>query len=216
MSGMASGLEDRAGVGQCSVMRIGILGGSFDPVHRGHLGVAVAVADGLALDRVWLMPAAQAPLRDAGVRATGEQRAAMVKAALAELGDVRLECDERELQRGGVSYTVETLRVLKAERPADVFTWIVGADQWARLGEWREAAELARLAEWAVYARPGQGEIGLPAVAGLRWSKVEAPRTWAISSTEVRRRLAAGKDASEWVPDKVIEYIRENGLYAVH
>jgi nicotinate-nucleotide adenylyltransferase len=213
---MASGLVDCGGAGQRLMMRIGILGGSFDPVHRGHLGVAGAVADGLALDRVWLMPAAQAPLRDAGVRATGEQRAAMVKVALAEFGDARMECCDRELRRGGVSYTVETLRALRAERPDDVFTWIVGADQWARLGEWREPAELARLAEWAVYARPGQGEIGLPAVAGLRWRKVEAPRTWEISSTEVRRRLAAGEDASTWVPDKVIEYIRENGLYAAH
>lgn len=196
-------------------MRIGILGGSFDPVHRGHLGVAVAVADALALDRVWLLPAAQAPLRNAGVRATGEQRAAMVKAALVELGDARLECSERELWRGGVSYTVDTLRALRAERPADVFTWIVGADQWARLGEWREAAELAKLAEWAVYARPGQGQIGLPAIPGLRWSRIDASRTWDISSTEVRRRLASGEDASGWVPDKVIEYIRENRLYAV-
>ncbi len=211
---LGEGLSRAAGWGSASRMRIGILGGSFDPVHRGHLGVAVAVADGLALDRVWLMPAAQAPLRGAGVRATGAQRAAMVRAALAEWGDVRLECCERELRRGGVSYTVETLRELRAERPADEFTWIVGADQWARLADWRESGELAKLAEWAVYARPDQGEIGAPAIPGLRWRRVDDSRTWAISSTEVRRRLAAGEGASEWVPDKVIEYIRENGLYA--
>ena len=176
--------------------------------------MAVAVADALTLDRVWLMPAAQAPLRDSGVRATGEQRAAMLREALTELGDERLECCDRELRRGGVSYTVETLRELRRERPSDVFTWIIGADQWARLGEWRESAELAGLAEWAVYARPGQAEIGTPAIPGLRWNKIEDSKTWAISSTEVRRRLASGEGVSDWVPDKVIEYIRENGLYA--
>lgn len=215
---LVRGLEACGAVGQWLGMRIGILGGSFDPVHRGHLGVAAAVIDGLGLDRVWLMPAAQAPLREAGVRASGAQRAEMVRLALTECGDARLECCERELRRGGVSYTAETLRDLSVEYPGDAFTWIIGADQWARLAEWREPAELARLAEWAVYARPGEdvSENAIPPVAGLRWRLVEARRTWAISSTAVRARLARGEDVSEWVSDKVIEYIRENGLYAAH
>lgn len=204
-------------------MRIGILGGSFDPVHRGHLGVARAVADALGLARVLLMPAAQAPLRDTGVRATGEQRAGMLRAAVAELvereGERRLEVDETELRRGGLSYTVETLRALRAERPGDEFVWIVGADQLARLGRWREPEELARLAEWAAYARPGYdwGKLsGAEAAApGLRVRCVE-PRegaVWEVSSSEVRERLMRGEDVRGLLPDKVIEYIRENGLY---
>lgn len=197
-------------------MRIGILGGSFDPVHFGHLGVARAVADALALQRVFFMPAAQAPLRAVGVRATGEQRAEMVRRALHEAGDERLELCEHELARGGVSYTADTLRGLKAERPADEFTWIVGEDQWARLASWREPEELARLAEWAVYARPGSVPVEdaeRPPVPGLRWHRIETGRTWAVSSSEVRARLARAENVADLVPDKVIEYIKETGLY---
>ena len=205
-------------------MRIGILGGSFDPVHLGHLGVARAVADALDLERVLLMPAAQAPLRDALVRAEGGRRAAMLRLAVAELadraGERRLEVDESELRRGGLSYTVDTLRDLRAARPADEFTWIIGADQLARLGRWREPEELARLAEWAVYARPGTDwtMIAPPPVPGLRVRRVEpaAGALWDVSSSEVRARLGRGESVAGLVPDKVIEYIRETGLYRGH
>jgi nicotinate-nucleotide adenylyltransferase len=205
-------------------MRIGILGGSFDPVHHGHLGVARAVADALALDRVLLMPAAQAPLREAGVRVTGAQRAAMLRLAVEELaereGERRLEVDETELRRGGVSYTVDTLRTLREARATDEFTWMVGADQLARLGSWREPVELARLAEWAAYARPGYawGALPDPGVAGLRVRRVEpaAGALWDVSSSEIRARLARGEDVRGHLPDKVVEYIRETGLYRPH
>lgn len=216
-----SGLERWGGTRHSSAMRIGILGGSFDPVHRGHLGVARAVADALALERVLLLPAAQAPLRDAGVRASGERRAEMLRLAVAELaerdGERRLEVDETELRRGGVSYTVDTLRALRAARPGDEFTWIVGADQLARLGSWREPAELARLAEWAAYARPGHdwAELTAAGLAGFRVRRVEpaAGALWDISSSAVRARLARGEDVRGLLPDKVVEYLRETGLY---
>lgn len=202
-------------------MRIGILGGSFDPVHFGHIGVARAVADALALDRVLLMPAAQAPLRDTGVRASGPQRAAMLRAAVKELaegaGERRLEVDDLELRRGGVSYTVDTLGVLRAARPKDEFTWIVGADQLARLAQWREPEKLARLAEWVAYARPGfdWSALAAPAVPGLRVRRVASPEgaLWDISSSEIRARLARRETVKGLLPDKVIEYILENGLY---
>ncbi len=197
-------------------MRIGVLGGSYDPIHLGHVGVARAVADALALDRVLLMPAAQAPLRDAGVRATAAQRAEMVRRAIEEAGDARLELCELELARGGMSYTAETLRILRAERPADELVWIVGEDQWGRLASWREPAELARLAEWAVYARPGWAAGDVAPIKGLRWRRVEAKEEWAISSSEVRARLARGADVAGLVPDKVIEYLRKTGLYRGH
>ena len=137
-------------------MRIGAFGGGFVPVRNRHLGVARAVADALGLDEVWLVPAAQAPLKNAGVQAGGASRLAMVRLARNELaereGERRLRVSDSELRRGGVSQTAETLRV---ERPADAFTWIVGADQLARLGGWREPQVLAEPAEWAAYARPG-------------------------------------------------------------
>jgi nicotinate-nucleotide adenylyltransferase len=205
-------------------MRIGILGGSFDPVHLGHLGVARAVADAIGLERVLLIPAAQAPLRDAGVRATGAQRAEMLRLAVGDLagreGERRLEVNEMELRRGGVSYTVDTLRALRAERPGDEFIWIVGADQLERFGSWREPEELARLAEWAVYARPGHAweKLAATPVPGLRVRRVEAAAgaLWDISSSEARDRLARGEDVRGLLPDKVIEYIRESGLYRPH
>jgi len=211
-----AGLVAGAFAGQGGGMRIGILGGSFDPVHRGHLGVAGAVADALGLPRVLFLPAAQAPLRETTVRAGGAQRAEMLRRALDETGDGRFELCELELRRGGISYAVDTLRALKAERPADEFIWILGADQWARIGSWREPAELARLAEWAVYERPGHGET-VDAAARPEFRLYRVPSTaagvWDISSSAVRARLARGEDVSAWVPDKVIEYIRESGLY---
>lgn len=197
-------------------MRIGVLGGSFDPIHLGHVGVARAVADALGLDRVLLMPAAQAPLREAGVRASGTQRAEMVRRAIAEAGDARLELCELELSRGGTSYTAESLRELRRRRADEELVWIVGEDQFAKLGSWREPEELARLAEWAVYARPGWVAGEVAPIPGLRWRRVEAKAEWAISSSEVRTRLARGESVAGLVADKVIEYIRETGLYRGH
>lgn len=194
-------------------MRIGVLGGSFDPVHSGHVGVARAVADALGLERVLLMPAAQAPLRDVGVRASGVHRAEMVRRAIEEAGDARLELCGLELERGGTSFTAETLRDLRRRRPGDDVVWIVGDDQFARLGSWREPEELARLAEWAVYARPGEVAAPEAVIAGLRWTRVEAKAEWAVSSSEVRARLGRGESVAGLLSDKVIEYIRETGLY---
>jgi nicotinate-nucleotide adenylyltransferase len=202
-------------------MRTGILGGSFDPVHYGHLGIARAVADALSLDEVLLMPASQAPLRNDGVRASGSQRSDMLQLAVEELvlaGEHRLRVSEVELRRGGLSYTAETLRSLRQERPADTLMWIVGADQFARLDQWREPGELARLAEWAVYARPGYAwsEAARPQLAGLRVHPVEpVAGQWALSSSAIRQSIAKGENLNGAMPDKVIEYIRENGLYRV-
>jgi nicotinate-nucleotide adenylyltransferase len=186
------------------------MGGSFDPVHLGHLGVARAVADGLGLDRVLLIPAAQAPLRAASVRVNGAHRLAMLRLAME--GDARLAVSEVEIRRGGVSYTVDTLRTLRAEQPKEVFYWILGEDQLARLPHWAEPVALAGLAEFACYARPGCVRGEPPAIPGLRVSRVEGP-VWDVSSTEIRNRMQRGEGVEGLVPDKVIEYIRENRLY---
>jgi nicotinate-nucleotide adenylyltransferase len=186
------------------------MGGSFDPVHLGHLGVARAVARAMTLDQVLLVPAAQAPLRSAPVCASAAHRVAMLKIAIAGLEELGLS--EVEVRRGGVSYTVDTLRALQVERPGDEWVWIVGEDQMVRLPQWAEPEALARLAEFAVYGRPGCLRAAAPPIPGLRVTRVEGPE-WAISSTEVRARLRRGEDVAGLLPDKVIEYIRENGLY---
>lgn len=191
-------------------MRIGLMGGSFDPVHLGHLGVARTVAESLRLDQVLFVPAAQAPLRAAPVCASGAHRLAMLKIAI--WGAKELGVSEIELQRGGVSYTADTLRAMRADRPADDFVWIVGEDQLARLSQWAEPEALARLAEFAAYGRPGFARAAAPVIKGLRVNRVDGPG-WAISSTEIRARLQRGEALEGLLPDKVIEYIRENGLY---
>lgn len=192
-------------------MRIGIMGGSFDPVHIGHLGVARAVAQALGLDRVLLVPAAQAPLRSEPVCASAAHRLAMLEIATA--GARELAVSDVELQRGGVSYTVDTLRSLRTERPGDEWVWILGEDQLARLPQWAEPETLVQLAEFAVYGRPGCERAPPPLIPGLRVCRVEGPE-WPISSTAIRARLRRGESVGGLVPDKVIEYIRENGLYA--
>jgi nicotinate-nucleotide adenylyltransferase len=192
-------------------MRIGIMGGSFDPVHLGHLGVARAVAQALGLDRVLLVPAAQAPLRSEPVCASGPHRLAMLEIATA--GARELAVSDVELQRGGVSYTVDTLRSLRTDRPGDEWVWIVGEDQLARLPQWAEPETLVQLTEFAVYGRPDCERAPPPVIPGLRVCRVEGPE-WPISSTAIRARLRRGESLGGLVPDKVIEYIRENGLYA--
>lgn len=205
------GLEPASKGGQGWGMRIGLMGGSFDPVHLGHTGVAGAVARALGLERVLLVPAAQAPLRASPVRASDAHRLAMLRLAIAS--DELLDVSEIELRRGGVSYTVDTLRALRAERPGDDFVWILGEDQLARLPQWAEPEALAASTEFAVYGRPGCVRAEPPAIPGLRVARVEGPQ-WPVSSTEVRARLASGASLAGLVADKVIEYIRENGLYA--
>lgn len=198
-------------------MRIGILGGSFDPVHLGHIGVARAAADALALERVWLMPAAQAPLRDCGPRATIEHRLEMLRLtieAAAAHGETRLEVCEHELRRGGTSYTADTLRFLHRDFPEHNWVWLIGGDQLARLGAWRDPDALVRLAEWAVYARPGHEEVETPPLPGLRVGRLPADTLWPHSSTEIRARVARGETLTGMVVDKVIEYIAQNRLYA--
>ncbi|MEY4487539.1 MAG: hypothetical protein RIQ79_47 [Verrucomicrobiota bacterium] len=191
-------------------MKIGFMGGSFDPVHLGHLGVARVVAQALALDQVWMIPAAQAPLRADAVSTDGRHRTAMLR--LATAGDGRFLVSEIEIQRGGVSYTVDTLRALRKERPSDDFFWILGEDQLARLPRWSEPDVLCGLTEFVCYSRPGYPFAAPPPIPGLSVHRVEGP-TWSISSTMIRERLQRGEAIQGLVPDKVIEYIQENGLY---
>jgi nicotinate-nucleotide adenylyltransferase len=186
-------------------MRIGVLGGSFDPVHLGHLALAEAARDRLRLDRVLLVVAAGQPLKAGGAAAPAEDRYAMVR--LAVRGRPGLEASDLEFLRPAPSYTVDTLRELRRGLPAGAEVFLVlGADALADLPRWREAGEVRRLASVVGCGRPGS-----PPPAGAD-SLLEVA-TPDISSTEVRRRAAAGEGLEGLVPDDVAAYIRERGLY---
>ena len=186
-------------------MRLGILGGSFDPVHLGHVALAEAARDALRLDRVLLVPAASQPLKSVGHGAPAEDRYAMVR--LAARGRPHLEASDIEIRRPGPSYTVDTLReVLAGLSPGSEVFLLLGADALADLPRWRDSGEIGRLAVVVGCSRPG---CPAPAGAGLC---LEAS-TPEVSSTEVRRRVAAGAPLAGLVPDDVAAYIADRGLY---
>jgi len=184
----------------------GVLGGSFDPVHHGHLIAADRAAEALGLERVLFVPCARQPLKLAGPLADGRHRCAMLALALA--GHPRFVVEPMELERPAPSYTVDTLRALHAREPHGRFVLILGADAAAQLPRWRAADEVARLAEIAVLTRPGVAEVPSAFVAHF----VATPAI-EISASEIRARCLAGKSIRYLVPDVVADYIARNKLY---
>jgi nicotinate-nucleotide adenylyltransferase len=191
-------------------MKIGFLGGSFDPIHLGHLVVAQDTLEGLGLDRVDFVPAAVSPLKGRQLTATAAQRLEMVRLAIK--GDARFGVQDLELRRGGTSYTVDTVRELRALYPGAALFWAIGADQLARLAEWKEIGELVRLVEFALLARPGVAEAVPPQIPGLRVRRV-AGHEVAISSSELRERANRGLPLWPFVPLKVAAFIESQSLY---
>ena len=191
-------------------MKIGFLGGSFDPIHLGHLAIAQDALEGLGLDRVDFIPAAVSPLKGRELTATAAQRLEMVR--LAVEGDARFGVQDLELRRGGTSYTVDTVRELRALYPGAELFWAIGADQLARLAEWKEIGELVRLVEFALLARPGVAEAELPQIPGLRVHRV-AGHEVAISSSELRERANRSLPLWPFVPLKVSGFIEAQSLY---
>ncbi len=180
---------------------IGILGGTFDPVHNAHLAMARAALQVLKLKRVLLIPTGNPKYRKPAV-AADRHRVEMLRLALA--GDARLEIDLRELQPGASGYTVDTLRALHAEGLTDLYL-LMGADQYSKLASWHNPQEVARLAKIAVFARPGT-ELKEPV------SLVPMP-AMPISASEVRARAARGENLSALVPPAVANYIERHALY---
>jgi nicotinate-nucleotide adenylyltransferase len=190
-------------------VRIGILGGSFDPPHVGHLLAANDAVEALALDRLLFIPAAEQPLKAGLASAPANHRLAMVRLLAGR--DPRFGVDSIEIDRGGLSYTVDTLRALRdrwrESAPLALFL-LIGADVAATLPKWREPEAIAALAELVMLTREGGAE-GLPPLVSrrLRTRRVD------VSSTEVRARTRAGKSIRGFVPDAVAEYIATTGLY---
>lgn len=187
-------------------MRRGVFGGSFDPVHQGHLKAAASAADRLSLDVVHFVPARQQPFKVGTHRASSVDRAAMLERALAS--DTRFVLDRREIEREGPSYTVDTLRSLQAEFPRDRLFFLVGADAARELPQWHEAERLPELAEIVVLTRPGTD----PPESALIGRVLVVPAV-EVSATAVRERVRRGESLLGLVPNEVAEYIGEYGLY---
>ncbi len=186
------------------------MGGSFDPVHFGHLTAAQDAYERGGLDRLVFVPTAQAPLKPSVVQASAEARLAMLRSAVGD--DTRFEISDYEVLKGGVSYTIDTVRHFQMLFPADELAWVIGADQVERLHLWREIGELVKHVEFVVLARPGSAVGQSVKIPGLRLRWCEG-HLMAISSTEVRERVKAGLPVDYLIPHKTVEYIRETGLY---
>ena len=192
-----------------SELKLGIFGGSFDPVHLGHLLVAQAAIEELGLDRLFFIPAAQSPFKPENQPAPTPARLQLLRLALA--GRTNCEIDEQEIRRGGVSYTIDTLRDYAERFPGAKLFYLIGADHAAKLDKWREPDELARLAEFVVIPRPGESVLEFPKPFRGRILKgfpIE------ISSSQIRARVKAGLPVDHLVPPSVAEAIRAAGLYA--
>ncbi|AOZ50784.1 nicotinate-nucleotide adenylyltransferase [Chromobacterium vaccinii] len=208
--------------------RVGVFGGTFDPVHHAHLRMARAFADELALDEVRLIPAGQPYHRQEGPRASAAQRLDMVKLAIA--ADARLTVDEREIRRHRPAYTVDTLRELRAELGAAAELWfLVGGDSLAALSSWKDWRELFRLANLAVAMRPGFDPAALPPEVRQEWQARQVSdfsnRTASgtirplalppldLSATRLRAQLAADEPVEGLIDPAVLAYIRRQRLY---
>lgn len=197
------------------MMRVLCFGGSFNPIHNGHLVCARAVAETLGFDRIILIPAAHPPHKPASAEfAEPQHRLAMCRLA-AELQSQLFEADDIELRRPPPSYTIDTVRQLRQMRKWEQVHWLIGADMLMYLPKWRDPQALLRETQFVVMRRPGteiDWNVLPPAYLGLRYHVAEAP-LMNVSSTDIRRRIATGKSIEYLVPPGVAGYIREHGLY---
>ena len=167
--------------------RIGIFGGSFDPVHNGHVGIAIKAIDSLGLDRLVVVPAATSPFKADGAAESKWDRLLLVRAAFN--GIAKVEVDDRELKRGGVSYSIDTVREIASENPGAELVFLIGEDSVEGLPRWKDYEELKKLCKFESF-----------------------PRT-AESSTEVRRRVAAGEPIDDLVPWAIAKFIEKGITY---
>jgi nicotinate-nucleotide adenylyltransferase len=196
-------------------LRVGILGGAFNPPHTGHLVCAQEALIQLELDKVVFVPVGQAPHRELEGDPGAEERLEMVELATAD--DERFEVSRAELDRDGPSYTSDTLRALREAAPDEELFLILGGDQASTLATWHEPEEVLALATVAVVERISWSRqaigIKLGRLQGERGIRYLEMPIIQISSSSIRRRAAEGKPIRYLVPDKVAAYIESNGLY---
>jgi nicotinate-nucleotide adenylyltransferase len=201
--------------------RIGVMGGSFDPIHCGHIAAAEEAAERMWFDRLVLVPTGMPPHKPAGNRASAEHRLAMARAAVEH--HTFIEVSDIEVRREGVSYTVDTLRALGGELPeGSEISLLLGTDAVRDLPMWRDVAGIFEIAHPVVIQRPGDARVDwealsseLPDGIGKRLCEciIKLQNGIAISSTEIREAIARGEPISEMVPGAVARYIDEHGLY---
>jgi len=191
-------------------VKIGFLGGSFDPVHFGHLIAAQDVYEQHKMDRLFLVPAAQAPLKPQETQSSAADRLAMLRAAVE--WDSRFEISDYELRKGGTSYTIDSVRYFREQFPNDDLYWIIGGDQLPKMHLWKDIEILATLIKFIFLERPGHPAKAAPTIPGLRLLRCDGHLV-EISSTELRQRARNGLSLDYFIPHKAIVHIREKQLY---
>jgi nicotinate-nucleotide adenylyltransferase len=195
-------------------MRIGILGGTFDPIHHGHLFIAEDVRARLAIEHVLIVPNGVPPHKKPYTVSAPHHRLRMVELAVA--GSTTLAADGIETNSEGPSYTVETLRILRRRLPDAELVFITGVDAVAEIATWREPDEVVRLCRLVAVSRPGYSLADLQSAVPptlLRGIELLATDEIGISSTDIRRRVAQGLPIRYLTPDPVVAYIAANNLY---
>jgi len=186
--------------------RIGIFGGTFDPVHRGHLHLAAIAREALGLDQVRFIPCRISPHKVAGTTASGPDRLALLEAATRDLPWAVV--DDQEIRREEPSFSYLTADALAARFPDAKLFWILGGDQWAALPAWKNIEDLARSVEFIVFARGGELS---PAREGYRHHEVAGSHP--ASATVIRQALAEGAVTHPWLPGPAADLIQERRLY---
>ena len=187
---------------------IALYGGSFDPVHEAHLEVARTALENCDLDAVIFIPAAQSPLKKGATLVEDADRVEMLRLATTE--EPRFDVDTCEVERGGISYTVDTVKAFKASHEGSRLHWIIGADQFELLPQWRCIEEIATLITFIVLRRPDHSIVE-SAVKGLRFVTIDAP-LMPHSSTKIRASIAEGRSVVDLLPPAVEAFISSRGL----
>ena len=205
---------------------ISILGGTFDPIHHGHLRIALDAAEVLGLSEIRLIPLGEAVHRAPPI-ASPQQRLEMLR--LATAGHPLYRIDDREIRRGGPSYTIDTLRLLRADLPGETLCLLLGSDAYEGFMQWRDPEGILALANLAILFRPGEDRPQDEQLTALTMPRLypaeilatqpagaiaEIPVTQLdIASSDIRQRIASGRDPSWLLPASVIDYIRAEELY---
>ena len=215
-----------------ALLPLGLFGGTFDPVHFGHLRLATELAEAFHLERVVFLPAGLPYHRGRSAHASNEQRLTMLKLATAR--DARFDVDDRELKRDGETYTYDTLAEIRAERPGQPLVFLIGSDAFGKIDTWHRSAELFELAHFAVAVRANDEEWSSKGPGGYPrtvWPRITlnprellsapsgkvisfAMTPLAISSTAIRTLAAEGASIRYLTPDPVADYIRTHRLYS--
>ena len=194
-----------------AAQRIGLFGGSFDPVHLGHTMVARAALAEVELDQLFVIPAAQSPFKPEQSPAPAADRLAWLRLAFGD--EPRCEIDAQEIERAGVSYTIDTVRDYAARFPEAELFYLIGADHVPTLPEWREAAALADAVTFVVVPRPGELETGVAEFPLSFRGTVLRGKPAAISASDLRKRLRAGESIENFVPPAVAAALNVKHCY---